>query len=673
MSVNDSPQSKQLNPFAFPSETDTRFTLFIFAVLLVAYSSGFIAMIALNPNQADPFEGIAPPNVQIGDIKFFEEYRAYYLKQIKAASISLIFPVGLAAAIFILATILYRLHPPWLRRQKHLEPFREDQDPLLSREVRSIAHEVGISPIPTIMLGSNMSSQNAQAFGFPGQYSLRLESGLRLLVRKSPGAFRAIVLHELAHIFNRDIGRAYYAQSIWRAALLLTILPLASILVLVSLHSNFTRLLNDEFSLYRLLAINLPTVMVYLLKLAAIIFIAAAVRAGLLRVREKYADVRAASWGASDSLQALLKRTGAQEKTQRGLHWLRLHPTAQERLNTLLNPAYECRVSKDVAFTVGAMIAVTVMEVFILTIFAVPGIRATTNYVTSLFGDVAFTNLPPMSRSFSVGVAWLIWIGGSLLLAILVALVFFSIAYLISNTVGLEVQRESLADITMNRAGAVGYLRLGLPAMLMAIGVESGFLIAPSPLSGLGAIFALDPPSFFSARGLIPTFLTIPEFLMAAGLFWLWLVYARFLGQRVLGSWAGSNSPKWRRHAMTLVLSLLWWVLFLPVGAMHAIIVGIGIRAIPVDQLAEFTPLMLFALIICLLISLLAYVILLGMSWALLKFTRLIWSPRCPACGHITRHEIVIGKKCDRCNSDLAPWLFMKQQVAPVSETLRSG
>lgn len=649
MIVNESPQPRQLNPFAFPSETDTRFALFVLAMLVVALSSGFLASISLNPDQANPYERISLPKIEPGQPNFFEEYRAYYLRIIEATITSLVLPVGLTVTIFFLGTILYRRHPARLRRQKHLVSLREELDPLLYREIQSLVRAVSVVPPPTILLGKEIFSQSAQAFGLPRQYVLGIQGGLRLLLRKAPNAFRVIMLHELAHIFNRDIGRVYFAQALWSAAFLLTILPLALIFVLISLYSNVMGLLTGEWNLYRLLAINLPTVVIYILKIGAIILTVATVRADLLRVREIYADVRAGLWGAKDSLQALLQHGCAQEKTVRGLHWWRLHPTPQERLSALLDSAYAFKISRGVTFTVGVMIAVMASEVFTLTLFAVNGISAIGGYVVTFLGDIA------------IGFAWLIFIGKYLLVTIFVMLVFFGIAYFISNTVGLEVQRESVADIAMNRTGVVGYLRLALPATLMAFGLEVGFLIDPSLFSGLGIIFALDPPTFFSQRGLIPTLLTIPEFVMAAGLCWFWLAYARFFGQRLLGSHTGATPPKWKLRGMALALSVMWWVLFLPVALFHGIIVAIGIRAIPVDQINDQAPMFLVALVVCLIGSLLTFVIFFGASWVLLKFGRLIWSPRCPSCGRITHHEVVIGKMCENCSKELAPWLFTDQ------------
>ena len=48
---------------------------------------------------------------------------------------------------------------------------------------------------------------------------------------KKPADFDAVILHELAHIKNRDIDQAYLALAIWRAFVVAALLPLAVLLI----------------------------------------------------------------------------------------------------------------------------------------------------------------------------------------------------------------------------------------------------------------------------------------------------------------------------------------------------------------------------------------------------------------------------------------------------------
>ena len=114
------------------------------------------------------------------------------------------------------------------------------------------------------------------AFGPPGRRELAFTGGLVPLAVRDRPAFRSIVLHELAHIRNRDVDLAYYAIGIWRALVVVAIIPFVVTLL--------DELLSDPGIVgsfgWRLLAL-VP--LVYL------------VRAGILRAREHDADVRAST------------------------------------------------------------------------------------------------------------------------------------------------------------------------------------------------------------------------------------------------------------------------------------------------------------------------------------------------------------------------------------------
>lgn len=55
---------------------------------------------------------------------------------------------------------------------------------------------------------------------------------------RQPAAFEAVILHELAHIRNKDVNQTYLAIAIWRAFVLAALLPLAGLLTLATYRSR---------------------------------------------------------------------------------------------------------------------------------------------------------------------------------------------------------------------------------------------------------------------------------------------------------------------------------------------------------------------------------------------------------------------------------------------------
>jgi Zn-dependent protease with chaperone function len=177
--------------------------------------------------------------------------------------------------VLVLSTVIYYFIPTYIRRKNKLVPFPQGKDPYFEKEIQRIIELADVVPPPTIAFATNTRSANAQAFGYRNKYILRLDGGLRLLMRKSPATFQALVLHELGHIINGDVPRAYFSLSLW----LVTLLLVAGSLLLFSMTSD---------------SIDLNDVGLWL-QTGAMFAIATTMWAGLLRVREVYADWRAAT------------------------------------------------------------------------------------------------------------------------------------------------------------------------------------------------------------------------------------------------------------------------------------------------------------------------------------------------------------------------------------------
>ncbi|NDJ55169.1 MAG: hypothetical protein GYB68_19025, partial [Chloroflexi bacterium] len=192
---------ERVNPFAFPAETNQRFTLLLLSGLMLTVSIGTIAFSTFYRFIVEPLLGGRLTDAQ--------------LDSLFTAGNLLTFLV-LLPWIGLVTYLVYRRHPVALRRRHRLTPFDPASDPRFQRALERFALDAHLKPLPQVELSSG-SLADGQAFGLPGRYRLRLGGRSRLLLRKRPRLFRAIVLHELAHIANGDVSRTYLTQALWRS------------------------------------------------------------------------------------------------------------------------------------------------------------------------------------------------------------------------------------------------------------------------------------------------------------------------------------------------------------------------------------------------------------------------------------------------------------------------
>src|SRR5262249_38985388 len=124
--------------------------------------------------------------------------------------------------LFGLAGLLYLVHPWWLIRRGRLTRLREDDGPELVAELAGLSRLAGLAREPVFLLGPR-PRVGGQAFGRVGRRYVRLNAGLTACHTTDPALFRAVVLHELAHLRNRDVDQAYLARAIWWSFLALAL------------------------------------------------------------------------------------------------------------------------------------------------------------------------------------------------------------------------------------------------------------------------------------------------------------------------------------------------------------------------------------------------------------------------------------------------------------------
>jgi Zn-dependent protease with chaperone function/tetratricopeptide (TPR) repeat protein len=681
---------RRLNPFVLPSETNLRFLLLIVAAGLLAVGIGntvatgpLIAQGGIIEDHADVLqpgftEDLSGAEQQALVATAIDKWRTAALPFTLAAT----GPLLLLSAVLLASYIRYRGHPARRRRAQPYQPLPPDRDPLLYDELERLAQQAGL-PMPQIVVDKAGVTATGQVWGVPDQYVLRLGGGMRFLLRQRPGAFRAIVLHELAHIVNGDIGRTYFTQALWAVMIIVALLTTATAAAgLANLPAIVRYLQSDIRNVTSSALVGFLVLTPLLLPWVGLILALAAIRASVLRSREYEADWRAATWSGSTDLVDVLQR-GRRSYTS----WLRrpwaLHPDPHARIATLQEPDRLMKSSLLVCFLVGILVAYV--------IYGLPLLLLDADYAYSVISD------------FARGMADVLRINGSslalsanataklfdnLLLVILMAAVLLGglgCLYLAVGPLALQVQRQSLREAAKGATGLMTYLSLALPAGACAAGFAVAGILCTSLLTWLAG-----------------TSVVVATLAVAIGfgcLLWLCLCYVRFFSVRLFLSHQGAMPParearEIRQSSALLLLVALIGLLAGPLVFVIRFLIGMLLES---NRLMEQSPELLDAIQAALradptrsmaslnqqfpeltaqlrtflelystpawqvaAISLLAGGLLCGVLWGCTHFLAKVGRVgRCPQCGHVAHDDVLRNPRCTACGSDRSAWAYV--------------
>ncbi|MEV7656287.1 M56 family metallopeptidase [Streptomyces anulatus] len=198
--------------------------------------------------------------------------------------------LGVGAVLIATVVALYWLLPVWKTRRSKVVPLDAmDVHGTLRPLLDALVATAGLAKPPCFVVAPAAVTASAVVFGRWRRATICLDGGLIATSDTQRDRFRAVVLHELAHVRNGDVGVTYFTVALWRVFLTL-VLPLWTVMGLGSLFVTGTpegRGWYAPFNTHNLVFGCLIVVAVYL------------TRAGVLRNRETYADLMAARWGAS--------------------------------------------------------------------------------------------------------------------------------------------------------------------------------------------------------------------------------------------------------------------------------------------------------------------------------------------------------------------------------------
>ena len=245
-----------------------------------------------------------------------------------------VWQLGGICAVILVAALFYYAYPAWKLRRHRLQPLSPSDLPEVTHEFQSLA-ETAQLPKPPILVWNPLATALPVVFGRHGRYYVALSgSFVTQHFYRDRDSFRAIMLHEFAHIRNGDIPKTYLTLSLLLGFLATTLAP--------SLLLAFWNLATLRWLEAASLLINgmLWTAVVILSGLA------------VLRAREYYADVRASIWNQASRVDHALS-TLSEPDARSWRRYFQFHPDPRERRQIVEDPSRLLRLSFADAFGIG--------------------------------------------------------------------------------------------------------------------------------------------------------------------------------------------------------------------------------------------------------------------------------------------------------------------------------
>jgi Zn-dependent protease with chaperone function len=158
-------------------------------------------------------------------------------------------PAGWPLLVLVLAVLLFHAERWWKLRGMRVRPLAEWDEPrsgvTISDEVRRLARDAGLVTVPRCVVDLTTAARSATVLGSSRRPVLCLYFGLvaRRLELAAEGAdgdpeFRAVLLHEFAHIRYGDVTAARATMAVWRAFLIAALAPYLVISAILVAHGS---------------------------------------------------------------------------------------------------------------------------------------------------------------------------------------------------------------------------------------------------------------------------------------------------------------------------------------------------------------------------------------------------------------------------------------------------
>jgi Zn-dependent protease with chaperone function len=632
MPVPPPPAKLKLDPFAFPAETDGLFTLLIVVFLiLIFYQAPTISNLYAIQGRGD--ESAQRSSAVISDAEIvkvytFEQQKVKALEGMYLTYNMVFYPILLTLLALILTAIIYYRYPKRIIKRGGLEPLGDGEHNSLKARLESVAQQLRLEDVPDFYVKHGLREASAQTFGTRKTYRVRLDEGLvKIVPRKDPKVFEAVILHEFAHFYHHDVVKNYLAKSLTIAGIILLFIPIAFLLVLTLGRNTLILFQDSNINKFLWQSFLIITFIVQVIALACFFFF---LRLQLLKARESYADYRASTWGAGESLVRIVASKKADPK---GI-WkllLRSHPVDSQRLKYLNEPERFFALNKSLPIITGVLLALFQQGLLTVVLPILMFLISSSMYISSSIMVYAEKekNLDIMDAvSTFIGIF-------TVLIFAVIGLAILLIAYLIVKTLILQIVRQSVANFVTEEKKNIDYWGLLKVAMLLGIGFVIGLAITP-----LSVIYNLQGGFFNLSLSLLP---------VSIFLFWLVFIWVNILTRAFITTHTKATLPRLKLGLVMLMsvfliafpLLLQNFTLVVPYMGNYAVntvfipamwFVGVGV--------AIFFPLVI------------------GGSWLIIILREELGSFHCPHCKQKLNKKQLFSQTCPACGYPLLPWLY---------------
>lgn len=407
----------RLNPFPFPSDTTLRFVILVglaiaasgsvYADLWSAFNHG--SAVAASNCQSESIAQMFRVAEAAKDLSELGEKQAHIISEcsrlLGARGLWEIAGILLALGV---ATIIYWFLPSWKLKYQHLQNVTGSAPAEVVQMLGEFCETAAMRTLPTFVWNP-VSGGMPVAFGRGNRLYVAISGGFVCrYFYNDVAAFRAIMLHELAHVRNGDINKAYFTISVWVSFVITAVLPAMVICLLVDPrpgHASAT-----------------------VLDVAISVALVALAGMAVLRAREYYADVRASEW---DGTKLNIDRVLSGLPAIAGGAWLRyfrFHPDPDERR----------RIIDDTS------------QLFPLNRWVAAGLGLVTWMLVGAAITVSFPFLPANPQMFLLTLITVEILGPPLLLLILI------------GVIGVAVWRATFASLITGRSFRENQSRLAI-------------------------------------------------------------------------------------------------------------------------------------------------------------------------------------------------------------------
>lgn len=365
------PAAPRPNPFAFPSDTGFRFAVLILSVLGAGLTIFDLVFLSI-PSIQRWFLQSHVTCFRLHGTSGEPENLSRCLADVRLTEAG--WAVGSTLLLLLVAALIYWYYPKWKVYRRQLRRLELEDAPDIVAYLEDLCREVQLSRAPMVLWDPLNPAIYGLAMGRLGRYYIVISGGLVTRFYTDRPVFRAVVLHELAHLRNGDVDRTYFTVAVWRAFL---IVALGTLLVVQLWYRNTSPFTTATLTL----GVVALTVLVYMM------------RNGVLRAREIYADVRASAWDGPDgALVRVLESLRAPHK-----RWwrpmLQMHPAPQARRLAIENPGRLYMLSFWDAFAAGVAAGMAVPNLIYLLTLVTQGALASVG-TGPWIGSAAAVGLP---------------------------------------------------------------------------------------------------------------------------------------------------------------------------------------------------------------------------------------------------------------------------------------